>query len=330
MKGEGKVGGDHDMDQHIREVLDNGLQSLDGKIKAILNSKRGAKHRREHMTDPMTEAGEPKAGSLAGAAALASLLKFRLQKYGESKAEQILLATLLGCNSSSSCSSPACPNCTYTVQGVMNELHKDIREGGVLLDGCVTIVPPRIRFMPSTAPDRGVDAAGESITKFRRRLDEAFEAAGVSNVIGAIDLGYNEFPEDRFTEHCRPHLHGLAFASPLTAGDRQLRKAFPKKGSVSRPVQVEPFDGEDGWLRYALKTPNSRTIRKKDEAGLWLPSTYKPLTVEQHLQQALVLHEIGWAGKLYLRGFDLVEGRHGWRLTLTTFQPAVIEKKRGT
>ena len=307
----------------------NGLQSLDGTIKAILNSKRGAKHRREHMTDPMTEAGEPKAGSLAGAEALASLLKFRLQKYGESTAQRSLLATLLGCKSSSSCSSPACPNCTYIVQGAMNELHKDTREGGVLLDGCVTIIPPYL-FEPSTTPGRNVETAIKKVARFKRRLDEAFDASGVTNVIGAIDFTYHEFPEDNFIEHCRPHFHGLAFSTQLAAGDKQLRKAFPKKGSVSRPVQVEPFDGQDGWLRYALKTPNSRTIRKKDEAGLWLPSTYKPLTVEQHLQQALVLHEIGWAGKLYLRGFDLVEGRQGWRLTLTKFQPAVIEKKRGT
>ena len=147
--------------------------------------------------------------------------------------------------------------------------------------------------------------------------------------MGAIDFAYHEFPcpEDRIIDHCRPHFHGLAFRNQLDAGEKLLRNSFSTTRSINRPVQVEPFDGGDSWLRYSMKTPNSRTIRKRDAAGLWMPSIYKPLTVDQHLQQAQVLHEIGWVGKIYMRGVGLHKDRNGWCLKLTNFQPAVRGKK---
>ena len=76
------------------------------------------------------------------------------------------------------------------------------------------------------------------------------------------------------------------------------------------------------------KTPSSRTIRKRDTAGLWTPSIYKPITVDQHLQQAQVLHEIGWGGKIYMRGVDLHKTELGWGLKLTNFRPAAVREKK--
>ena len=311
MKGGSKVGGDHDLDQHIREIL---------------NAPCAEAYYRERMAVPTTDSGEPKKGSKAEAEAQMKTLQKRLKKNGKGERENNLLEILSACRAGNRCARPICPTCSYGAQNVMTKLHIGLRELGLRFDACVTIIPPYL-FEPSKTPDRSVDAAVEKIGKVRRRLDKAFDTSGITIVMGAIDFAYHEFPTERIRDHCRPHFHGLAFRNQLDAGEKLLRNSFSTTRSINRPVQVEPFDGGDGWLRYALKTPSSRTIRKRDAAGLWMPSIYKPLTVDQHLQQAQVLHEIGWVGKIYMRGVGLHKNEHGWGLKLTNFQPAVRGKK---
>ena len=212
---------------------------------------------------------------------------------------------------------------------MLNDLHLDMREVGIKFDQCVTIIPALI-IKPSDEAGRGASGAADKIDKFRSWLDDAFDVSGVTQVIGAIDFNYHEFPlEKKFKPHCRPHFHGLAFANQLTAGERRLRGEFRTMGSVNKPVQINPFDGADNWCHYTIKVPNSRTIRKRDkQTGNWSPSSYKDLTVEQHLQQALVLHEIGWVSRLYLRGVDLIEGRKGWCWTVRDLKPEVHKRGR--
>ena len=296
------------------------------KLHTILNSEAGEEYYRERLAGAVNDNCKPTKGSRAEARALRRQLLFRLGKYGIGEAEEALLIKLSRCKRWRRCADAACPLCTYAVQALMSELHGDMREGGIRFDACITIIP-RLRFKPTTEPGRGIERAVAKVMRARQRFDEAYEASGVTAVIGAVDFTYHEFPDGSgFADHCRPHHHGLGFKAQLTSGDKQLRGRFPSKGSVSRPVQVQDFDGNDAWLQYALKTPNSRNIRRKDDQGRWLPSTYKTLTVGQHLQQAMVLHEIGWAGRIYLRGIDLIEGERGWRLSLTEFKPAVQQK----
>ena len=243
--------------------------------------------------------------------------------------DKALLKVISACKKSRRCADAACPKCNYAVQGVMNDLQLDMREGGIVFDRCITIIPALL-FEPSEEKGRGAEEAGGKVARFRKRLDDAFDESGATNVIGAIDFSYNEFPDDKFKDHCRPHFHGLGFGVQTKAGDKRLRGAFPKKGSISKPVQVEGFDGKANWRHYMIKIPDSRIIRKRDkETGNWTRSRFKSLTVQQQLQQALILHEIGWAGRFYFKGVDLIYGGKGWRLVLTVFVPEVKRPKRG-
>ena len=310
---------------------------IDDKIKAILNSPDGQAYYRERTRRGGPRAKDklrrkkatlkPKRGSWKDALRLHTGLKKRLKKHGESKQDTALLKIISACTKGRRCADAACPKCNYAVQGVMNELHLDMREGGFVFDKCITIIPS-LFFEPSDEAGRGAEAAVAKVFKIRGWLDDAYDQSGVTNVIGGIDFNYHEFPHDKFKEHCRPHFHGLGFAVQFKAGEKRLRGAFARTKVINKSVQIEPYDGADNWRHYMIKIPNSRLKRKRDkQTGKWAPSDYKDLTVVQQLQQAVVLHEIGWAGRLYLRGVELIEGRKGWRLVLTEFTPAV--QKRG-
>ena len=315
---------------------------LDDKMKAILNSPLGQAHyrrrplsgRRKRRRPAKTTTASPKRGSWKDALRLHRRLKKRLKKYGDSKQDKALLKVISACKKSRRCADAACPKCNYAVQGVMNELHLDMREGGIVFDTCITIVP-QLRFMmpkatetgSSSAPDRGIGEAVIKFTKFRRWLDTAFDVSFVPTVIAVMDVNWNEYPNKEFKDHARPHLHGLTFGNQVKAGEKVLRGEFQKKGSINKPVEMEDYDGDVHWFLYMLKIPDNRMIRRKNENGKWARPATKSLRVQQQLQQAVVLHEIGWAGRLYLRGVELIEGRKGWRLALTEFTPAV--QKRG-
>ena len=306
----------------------------DDKVKAILNLPGSKAHYRERARRSngklqKNAAPKPKRGSWNDAKKLHRRLRFRLKKNGDGKQDKSLLKIISACKVGRRCADAACPKCNYAVQGVLNDLHLDMREGCIVFDKCVTIIPALI-IKPNDCRGRGASEAAAKVDKFREWLDDAFDVSGVTHVIGAIDFNTNEFPpESKFKEHCRPHFHGLAFANQLNAGDKRLRGEFRKRGSVNKPVQVDPFDGADNWCHYMIKIPNSRLLRKRDpDTGNWARPTYKELKVDQQLQQALVLHEIGWAGRLYLRGVDLIEGRKGWRLVLTDFAPEVQKNGR--
>ena len=214
--------------------------NLDDTIKEILNAPCAEAYYHERMAAPTTDRGEPKKGSKAEADAQSRILQKRLAKYGHGKRESGLAEILTNCQPGQRCTRASCPVCTYGAQNVMNDMHLGLREVGVRFDACVTIIPPYL-FELSKTPDRNVDAAVEKIGKVRRRLDKAFDAGGITIVMGAIDFAYHEFPTERVRDHCRPHFHGLAFRNQLDAGEKLLRNSFSTTRSINRPVQVEPF-----------------------------------------------------------------------------------------
>lgn len=255
----------------------------------------------------------------------AQLIK-RLTKYGTGKVEEKLLTKLAACTPMSRCVSAACPLCTHTLQAVMTGLIQDVRSYGIGLDACVTIVPlTRLPVTEYVSSD--VETAVKKLKRFELKLDRVFEASGISHVIGCIDIDSSEFPDGEFQEHRKPHLHAIAFLNQVEAGERDLRRQFRNKGSVNRAVFIKGFDGSDSWLQYVFKYSDRRRLRRKDDAGKWMEPSYKSLTVQQQLQQARLLDEVGWPGRIYLKGVKLVRSAQTWRLVLTDFTPEVRRLK---
>ena len=310
-----------DLNKRITEILNSpfGASHYGGPIRGKAKAAKGKGKKRAKRT--------ARKGSWNEARQLHRRLMFRLKKYGSSEAEKVLLRILKDCKrsrrcGSAACGSASCQRCTYAVQGFLAELIGDVLRVGVKLDTCLTIIP-HCRIEPSEDTDRGVPAAMGKVERFRTQLDGAFKGSGVSVVIGGVDFTCHEFPDGEYNAHSKPHLHTLVFQNQFKAGERSLRGNFPSKGSVRKPVDIRSYDGSENWLRYMFKYPNRRNIRKKNEEGKWKASSYKNLTVSQHLQQALILHEMGWEGRLYLRGVDLVRGAHGWQFVLTNLMPEV-------
>ena len=187
-------------------------------------------------------------------------------------------------------------------------LLRDFIDAGNNLDRCVTIVALR-RILPDN--DRGYVKVG----RFRAELDDAFDEANATLVLGAFDFDFSEFPDGEHKNHCRPHFHGLALSTECDKGGAAIRKHFPIKGSVLKPVLIEPFDGNERWLWYTLKIPNSRKVRRAEEERgddgrvLQKDPGYRELRKEQHVQQSLLLHALGWSGRFYLRGVELKESK---------------------
>ena len=310
---------------------DEAGRALDAAIKEILNSPIGGGHygRRKGGGIPAAKSESstaakrpPRKGSWSEAFHTHHRLIFRLKKYGTGKREQELHRKLIGCKRKARCASPACPMCTYAVQGVMAALINQQRSFGIKMDACLTIIPQqRIEWGGNEAVE--LEMARRQVGEFREGLDAAFKGSGVSTVIGAVDLTANEFPNGEFQAHSQPHLHALVFHVEFKSGERKLRKRFASEGSVNRPVLVAAFDGKPNWLRYIFKYPNRRGIRKQDDTGKWKDVSYKPLTVQQLLQQALILDNMGWSDRLYLRGLELKQSAQVWRLVLTDFRPQV-------
>ena len=251
---------------------------LDDKMKAILNSPSGQAYYRERTRRGGSGAKDklrrkkatlkPKRGSWKDALRLHTGLKKRLKKHGESKQDAALLKIISACTKGRRCADAACPKCNYAVQGVMNELHLDMREGGIVFDTCITIVP-QLRFMmpkatetgSSSAPDRGVSEAVVKFTKFREWLDTAFDVSCVPTVIAVMDVNWNEYPNKEFKDHARPHLHGLTFGNQVKAGEKILRGEFQKKGSINKSVQIQPYDGDDHWFLGSMVFTSRRSRR---------------------------------------------------------------------
>ena len=123
-------------------------------------------------------------GTWANACALRRTLIFRLRKYGRNSSEACLLLEILErCRRMHRCCSPACPKCTYAVQGLWAEALAEFRTVGNILDRCVTIIALR-RILPGNR--RGYVKVGY----FGAELDDALDEANVSLMLGAFDFDF--------------------------------------------------------------------------------------------------------------------------------------------
>ena len=105
----------------------------------------------------------------------------------------------------------------------------------------------------------------------------------------------------------------------MQSSEGAIRNHFAANGSVFKPVEIVDYDGDNRWLWYMLKNPNSRKLRRKALAPngtmVWVNPSYKDLRKEQQVQQAVLLDTLGWDRRIYLRGLRLRRDRRGdWRL----------------
>jgi hypothetical protein len=276
----------------------------------LFKERQPAKYKTKSAKTPIAQ----RKGSWANARMLHRRLVFRINKYCPGDQEMAALLKLLkSCKRKRPCCSAACPKCNYAAQGLWAELLREFMDVSKSLTACATIIA-RGYILPKN------ESGSMKVERFRKTLDTTFDKARVTLMVGAFDFEVSEFPDGRYKEHNRPHLHVCGQIDELQSAEKHIRARFYRKGSVHKPVDIRPFDGKDEWLWYTLKIPNNRKIhreeKKADGEGFnQLDSNYKPLRKEQHIQQAKLLHRLGWAGRFYLRGIELKKNELGrWRL----------------
>jgi hypothetical protein len=249
------------------------------------------------------------------------------RKQGLTDREHTLIEALSTCRPKKPCTSAACPKCTFTFREVITNLHSDLRSHGIKLDGCLTVIGNET--ISTAARKKGkTETALSIIDNFIGDLSEAFDEACITIVIGAIDISWQESRDNEFPAHARPHLHALVLSSEVSRGRSSLNKYFRSSDLVTRPVQLDPYDGSAQWLRYLLKYPDQRAIRTRNHKGNWLPASYKSPTVDQQSLQAEILHGIGWGKRMLLRGVEIQKIAVEFRLVLTEFSPAPKRRHR--
>lgn len=179
----------------------------------------------------------------------------------------------------------------------------------------------------------------EQITRITTKIRSGFEEAGVSLLIGGIDISANIDARDATTDgktkssarrtRYQLHLWAIGREADLRRAEARLREIFKSTRSIRRPVMIQPFDGDAAGYAYALKTGfNCRVgyrerIELPPQMGTGLRSTNgsrptisqrlntraKPLTTAQDAEIAIILNILGFDRRIVAIGADLLGTR---------------------
>ena len=226
-----------------------------------------------------------------------------------------------GCRPGRSCHSDACPMCRRAEQrwfvGAMQKLLQAV--DGEL--ATISIIPSvRIR-------------GGDDLVHMRRQVRKAVQEihdvvaqAGLSWAIGGIDVSRNIYQEHpaavgkkgKFRPFWQLHLYAFAPFDEAQLAKSKLKEPLARSAATKVPLRVapKPYDGHPAALAYGLKSDFTRRFsipaHEGDDGQKVRRNTRdKPLTVEEKVQLAVMLHMLGPGGRLFLHGVDLENDGNG-------------------
>jgi hypothetical protein len=149
--------------------------------------------------------------------------------------------------------------------------------------------------------------------RFIRRTKDKIGRAGIQTVIGAVDLSFNEVKGGNRKRWSR-HVHGVIPEGDNDGDRKSLKRQFPKSRDVRRPVHIVPWDGDKKALRYIVKQPTDRRIsfmsmrfdKKSGKHRKCRDTDKQPLRSRDRLELLLHLDDIGIAGRMFLKGEQLI------------------------
>ena len=153
-----------------------------------------------------------------------------------------------------------------------------------------------------------------------KSLNEAFDKAGTTIVIGGIDISRNIHKGRLHRPFFQLHFWGFAPFDEAQRAKAILGNTFPKSKVTKRPVWVKPkpFDGNIAGYAYGMKANFSQrhTIPKCiDEDGeLKRQNTRngKQMTEAENQTLLTMLAILGLGGRLILQGVTLTENDNGY------------------
>ena len=156
------------------------------------------------------------------------------------------------------------------------------------------------------------------------------EQAGLSYAFGGIDVSRNIYKDNpaaiektgKFRPFYKFHLWVLAPFEQAQQAKQTMKgslstgiSAKPTATKVPLRVGNKPYDGHEAGVAYALKTEFFRryTIPAHEDNGERAPQNTrdKPLTIDEKVQLAVMLHMLGSGGRLFLHNISIRTNKNG-------------------
>ena len=241
-----------------------------------------------------------------------------------------------GCRTGNQCKSDACPNCRRALQRAivgafgtvqMGERFRQETGEGRSSEGRSSEWA-RLSIISNIRIRGGDDLVhmGRQLRKVTQEFHGAFDQVGLSWAFGGIDVSLNIYKghpraiqqNGSFRPFFQFHLYAFApFAAAHHAKPR-LKQLFPATKVTKVPVQVspQPYDGHPAGLAYAMKPQFTRRFTVPAHEGengekVRQDTRDKPLTIEEKVQLATMLHLLGPWGRLFLHGVEVVNDGNG-------------------
>jgi len=146
----------------------------------------------------------------------------------------------------------------------------------------------------------------------KRSLSETTKkATGLAWMVGGIDLSLNDDTQKNRGIGWQPQFFGFANVSDVTMLSKLLRHTYRPSKTAPRPVQIKECDGSALAFSYAFKPEFVRRIAYRTEVGppdkrrrCWHTRKVS-LRPPEHVQAMLWMHQIGLAGRLFLKGIRM-------------------------
>lgn len=228
----------------------------------------------------------------------------RLRRFAHQFPEAKKLANVLArCKRRRRCMSGACPECGRAFQRWF------VSRVVVLTDNADTeeLNSVSVVFSHHRAAENQLTAL--NTTGMKRSISETIKNAdGLQWMAGGIDLSLNDDWQKKQGIAWQPQFYGLARVTNVAVLSNLLRDTYSPTKTAPRPVQIQKCDGSTKVISYAFKTDFVRRIAYRTEVGpperrrkCWHTRKVS-LRAGEHVQAMLWMHQIGLAGRLFLRG----------------------------
>ena len=224
-----------------------------------------------------------------------------LKKHGDAP-----LGTLLaGCARGARCLSGCCPECGRALQRFFAAQ-------------CEKLLVPAQEYDAVSVVGRTHRRLGRlhtlSLYKFQRYLRRALRRGHAGIAVGGIDFSFNEFPRTNQVSRWVPQFWLLIHNANRARWENVLRKKYPARALVPRPIKIQSWDGNIAAAGYALKTSfiRRRMIQTgRYVRGEWLlcrNTTHDRLRAAERVELFRYLHKVGLEARIVLLDVSKVEG----------------------
>jgi hypothetical protein len=230
-----------------------------------------------------------------------------LRKHGGSA----LGTVIANCAPRARCLSGCCPECGRALQRFFAA-------------GCKKLLLPSHEYDAVSIVGRTHRQLGSldtlSTEKFQSHLSRALRKGHAGIAVGGIDFSFNEYPGTKQLSRWVPQFWLLIHNANRTRWENVLRKQYPTRVLVPRPIKIQSWDGNIAAAGYALKTNfiRRRTIQTERYArGKYRPcqnTTNDRLRAIERVELYRYLHAIGLEARIVL--FDISKIKGGFDVAL--------------